>query len=674
MDHHLRFRQIHLDFHTSEKIPGIGSEFNKKQWQETLKLGHVDSITCFATCHHGWAYFDSKFGNMHPHLKIDLLRAQMDASKEVNVNVPVYLTGGANYWAGTTHPEWREIKPDGYSGNFLNPGFQRMCFNTPYLDLLCGQIEEVVTLFPEADGIFVDIINQTECCCRWCVDEMLEMGLDPHNEADRRKHDKHVLEKYYKRTTAAAKSKDGKMPVFHNSGHIRRGNTGILKYFSHLELESLPTGGWGYDHFPMSAKYTQKLEHDFLGMTGKFQTTWGEFGGYKHPNALRYECAAMVAFGAKCSVGDQLHPAGFLDETTYSIIGEAYKEVEEKEPWCDHVENVADIAILSSEAVNQPLSRENPADIGACRILLEGHMLFDIIDSEMDFSQYKVLVLPDDLEVSPELKAKLDEYLNNGGKLFITGASILDSTGENLLFDIGAEYSGKHEYSPDYLIPAPEVKPDFLNSPLIMYFAGQKLKATTGKSLAKLQKTYFNRSFKHFCSHQHAPPVLDEPEFDAAVMSPDGKIVYLGHPLFTIYKAWGAVAYKDYCLKALKMLLGNDVSLTCNMPSTARISVMRQAGEKRTILHLLYANTVNRGGELDMPVPNHNRQVKAIEVIEELIPLANVKVELKVPHNVAKVTLEPEGREIEVKTTPDGKHIVELDSFSCHQMVVFHEE
>ena len=34
----LSFRQVHLDFHTSEHIPGIGSEFSKAQFQEMLKL------------------------------------------------------------------------------------------------------------------------------------------------------------------------------------------------------------------------------------------------------------------------------------------------------------------------------------------------------------------------------------------------------------------------------------------------------------------------------------------------------------------------------------------------------------------------------------------------------------------------------------------------------------
>ena len=81
----------------------------------------------------------------------------------------------------------------------------------------------------------------------------------------------------------------------------------------------------------MSAAYCRNLGLDFLGMTGKFHTTWGEFGGIKHPNALRYECAAMLANGSKCSVGDQLHPDGELDESTYELIGKAYAEVEQKE-------------------------------------------------------------------------------------------------------------------------------------------------------------------------------------------------------------------------------------------------------------------------------------------------------------------------------------------------------
>ena len=121
--------------------------------------------------------------------------------------------------------------------------------------------------------------------------------------------------------------------VFHNGGHIRHGRRDLAHMNTHLELESLPTGGWGYDHFPVSAGYARTLGMDYLGMTGKFHKSWGEFGGFKHPNALRYEAMLSVANGASVSVGDQLHPSGEMDMVTYNLIGKAYKEVEEIEPW-----------------------------------------------------------------------------------------------------------------------------------------------------------------------------------------------------------------------------------------------------------------------------------------------------------------------------------------------------
>ena len=72
----MNFRQVHLDFHTSEKIDGIGSCFSKEQFQDALKRGHVNSITVFSKCHHGWAYHPSEANEMHPGLKFDLLDAR----------------------------------------------------------------------------------------------------------------------------------------------------------------------------------------------------------------------------------------------------------------------------------------------------------------------------------------------------------------------------------------------------------------------------------------------------------------------------------------------------------------------------------------------------------------------------------------------------------------------
>ena len=140
-----------------------------------------------------------------------------------------------------------------------------------------------------------------------------------------------LYKKYYETTNNAAKAIKPDIKVFHNGGHIPAGRRDIAYANTHLELESLPTGGWGYDHFPKSAKYSQHLGLNYLGMTGKFHFSWGEFGGYKHPNALIYETALSIAMGAKCSIGDQLSPDGKMDMRTYEIIGQAYSEVAKKE-------------------------------------------------------------------------------------------------------------------------------------------------------------------------------------------------------------------------------------------------------------------------------------------------------------------------------------------------------
>jgi hypothetical protein len=676
----LRFRQIHLDFHCSPHIRDIGEKFDKKRWQETLKAAAVDSITLFSKCHHGWTYHPTVVGKMHPHLEFDLLRAQYEATKEAGINAPVYLSAGVDNVAAQEHPEWRELDKDGRYADW-NPGvfkaaFRSLDFHSPYLDYLCEQIHEVVRLFPDCDGIFLDIIAQHQSCSRWSLDFMKANGLDPEKEDDRKESSRLALEKYYQRTTEAAKSLRSDMPIFHNAGHITRGRHDILPYFSHLELESLPTGGWGYDHFPVSAKYACNLPMDFLGMTGKFHTTWGEFGGYKHPNALRYECAAMLAFGAKCCVGDQLHPNGKLDPSTYEIIGEAYREVASKEAWCRGAEQVFDLAILSSESERGP-QKESLSDEGASRALLESHFLFGLIDYTMDFARYKALILPDDIRVDAELKAKLDAYLAQGGKLILSGESGLWKDRAEFAFDLGAEYEGLSPCYPpdnepqrghDYLLPVPELRAAFVNMPQVMYERSHRIHATKGESLGQIFDPYFNRTWEHFCSHQHTPNRLEPSGFDCGVRH--GNILYFAHPVFRNYRSYGAVAQREFVMRAIRAFMGNSLTLSTNLPSTARITLMKRPHENRYVLHLLYAPTVSRGGVIQLSGGNVSGGQK-VEVIEELPPLHDVEVQLRLP--VRSAVLVPQGGALPTKTL--GDHIsLCLPALSCHQMIELWEK
>ncbi|MEI6788642.1 MAG: alpha-amylase family protein [bacterium] len=660
------YRQIHLDFHTSEHIPGIGAAWDKKHWQETLKRGHVNSINIFAVCHHGWSYYSTKVGKRHPHLAdgFDLTRAQLDACTEAGIHTQVYLTVGVNNRVAREHSEWRCIDAKGtylgWSQRPTEPGFHMLCFNTPYVDFVCDEIREIARLFPDTDGLWLDIIHKPHCYCPWCMASMVKLGLDPKVEADVAKHADIVLQNYYRRTLAALREVHPTMLMTQNSGNVTRGDRRFLQHVTHLELESLPTWGWGYDHFPMGAKYAQTTGLEFLGMTGKFHTTWGEFGGFKHPNALRYECAAMMAYGAKCSIGDQLHPDGKLDESTYGIIGAAYAEVEAKEPWCAGARNVADVGVLSAQALDPAHAKGEDSDVGATRLLLEGQILFDMIDAERDFSPYKLLMVPDEGRIAVALKAKLDAYLAKGGKLLVIGRGALGSDGK-LLFDFGAEIAKESEFSLDYILPIPELRPAFVDSPLIMYCQYPRLKVTGGTALGEVIEPYFERAWNHFCSHQHAPQKRQGTGLACGVEK--AGLMWLPMDLCLAYRKFGQVTTKQFFLACLRRLLGDTIGLRSNLPATARVTLTEQPEQNRHVLHLLHANLVQRGGLQQ----THMGQM-VMEVIEDLTPCCDVRVSLRLDQPVRRVTLEPQGKAIPFRID-EGRLELECERFTCHQMV-----
>ena len=73
----LPYRQVHLDFHTSECIEGIGSRFSRENFRAALIAGHINSITLFSKGHHGWSYHPTQVNLPHPHLCCDLLDEQL---------------------------------------------------------------------------------------------------------------------------------------------------------------------------------------------------------------------------------------------------------------------------------------------------------------------------------------------------------------------------------------------------------------------------------------------------------------------------------------------------------------------------------------------------------------------------------------------------------------------
>lgn len=585
---------------------------------------------------------------MHPQLNFDLLGAQLEACKEIGVNAPVYISAGYDEKEYLKRPEWRWRHSPNKKEQLeyeKEVHFHTLCFNTGYLDFLCAQIEEVMVKYNPC-GIFLDIIAPRVCYCDKCVSDMKKLGLDIKNEKYRERFANIVFDKYLEETTRAVRKHSSTATIFHNGGHIPKGDYHYIDFNTHLELESLPTGGWGYDHFPLSAAYSRTVENkDFLGMTGKFHHSWGEFGGYKHPNALIYETALSVANGAGCSIGDQMHPLAEMNMATYNLIGKAYSLVEEKEPWLNDAVNVADIAVLSQEAITG--NRDADADIGANRMLLENHFLYNFIDETADFSKYKLLILPDTSILEEETIEKIKDFIKNGGKIIASGDALVNDS--KFFLDFGSEYKGKNEFNPTYFIPDFETVNG--KTEYVMRCDFNKFEVTDGEIVAYMQNPYFNRTSEHFCSHAHAPNNPDE-VFPGAVIS--GNIAYIGWDIFSAYAKHGHLCFKELFTYIIKKMMGNDFTALIDVPDRAVVTYTKQERENRNILHLLFAHTTVRG--------------RNTEVIEDTVPLYNVKCSVKYDTTPSKITLVPSGEEISFEYV-NGRAEFTVPKVDIHQMV-----
>jgi hypothetical protein len=434
--------------------------------------------------------------------------------------------------------------------------------------------------------------------------------------------------------------------VFFNAGDVPVGNRDYIDTNDQLELESLPTGGWGYDHFPMTMSYTRRLGKNCIGMTGKFHRTWGEFGGFKYRDALLYEGAQCTALDAGLCVGDQLHPSGKVDKYTYENTGNAVRFMKKYEAWRGG-EFLPELAVLVRDGRrNAPKTFRT----GISRMLFEAKYFFDIISVEEISNKYPLIILSDsEMPLDKDTAEKLKVYTENGGKLLACyKAPVLD---EAIPFDLGAKYLGEDPLVPAYI--RADYTLDTANGEALLIHNGKQTNiepAENGKKLADKLSPYFVREGNIFCSHKHTP--CDYSKVSPAITEgKDG--IYITADLFLEYATYGSLNPKQLLLPLIDKLLDGKKVVKTDLPSSGKALVYEKDGSR--FLHLLYANTIKRGD--------------GVEVIEDLVTLADICVSLDLGVPVNEIIVHPEEKKIDFKVTSDGRVEFTLDKFKCYAII-----
>jgi hypothetical protein len=653
----LPFRHIHLDCHTSPAITGVGKNFNAAEFAATLRGAAVNSITVFAKCHHGMAYYPTKIGIQHPNLNFDLLGQMIEACHREEIRTPVYISTLYDQHAWRQHGDWRSLDPngveEGHTGGTgpLRAQLGRLCVNTPYLDYLAAMADEVLTTY-DADGIFYDnfVYDATGCSCASCVAEREKLGLDSRKQEDRVKHMHLVMDRTMQRLVTIAQAKRPKGTYFVNGPLTLRQDTDFLhtslRYVSHIEIESLPGGNWGYSYFPMAARRLRGLGRETRGMTGAFHRSWGDFGTVRNQTALDYECFSMLAQATMCSIGDHLHPGGQLNKVTYTRVRQTYQSVEEKEPWCQGAKAVTEIGSL----ITYDAADGVDSDLGMAEMLTQLRQQYDLIDPSADFSKYKVLILPDSHRLDDGLQRKLVDYLASGGKLILSNESGLDHEGKRFVLPIGAEYESPWKHDDQYLEVIDAEHNGFPQMIEIAYETGTAVRPVSGgTSLARCWQSYFDKDYEHFQVEQIPPS--QPTEYSAVVAT--SNTIYFATPIFRTYARFGYSFYRDLVGSSLRRLLAEPL-VKAEGPTTMQVTVTDQS--QRRIVHLLNYIPERRAPELD--------------IVEDVIPLSNVKLSCRMNQSPRKVYLAPQRQDLHFSYA-NGYVETLVPTVIGHQMIVF---
>ncbi len=654
----LPYRQIHLDFHTSIGIDDVGHEFDADVFGDTMAQANVNNVTLFGKCHHGLLYYGTDHEARHPGLRKghDLLGEQIEALHKRGIRAPIYMSAQCDEYVAQHYPQWLTVHKE-ESQHPLEARWHLVDMASPYQDYFADQIVDMIKRFKPVDGLFIDMCWDQVSYSPYAIDKMRTWNLDPSDEKDASKFARRLVHEYMSRYIKLARDLHGgqRVPIWFNSRPAVR-QLEEKRFLTHIEIEALPTGGWGYAYFPMHVRLLRPVGVPYLGMTSRFHKSWGDFGGLKPKAALRYECCQALAHGARCSIGDQLHPRGTLSTTAYQTIGEIFRYVEACEPFCHGAKQDTEIAVIRANADGYHCT--SGAEAGALRALQQLRHQFDfrLAGVNVDLRGYKAAIVLSDVTVDDKMVKQFKAFVRGGGSLLICGDAAVDADGKPVMSELGVRVDGLSPYETTYIRFDRALARDMAGEDHVMYERGWRMYPGKGAApLARVVEPYFDRSWEHFCSHSQTPPAKLSP-YSAAIEhqhTRGGAVITVAMPIFRAYAKHGNLPYRRLIGACLDRLLPDPV-LRLDGPSHVETTVTRKGG--KTIVHVLSYVAARRCDNLD--------------IVEEATPVIGATLSLRTDRAPKRITLQPHDNTVDFDY--DGERAnVTFDLLDGHGMIVF---
>jgi putative glycosyl hydrolase-like family 6 (GHL6) protein/glycosyl hydrolase family 42 (putative beta-galactosidase) len=640
------WRKIHLDFHNSHHVEKIGADFDADEFGDTLTAANVDAIVVFAKDMHGNFYYPSKYGPVHPGLDFDLLGAQVKACRERDIEVYAYYCTTWDNHLSREHPEWRRVLEDGKPDLGLrgdgSPGWTALCLSrTKFTDLVLAHTREFVGKY-ELDGPWFDMPwpKNGTCWCSECQRGMRDASLDPHNLEYNRRYQHDLYKGFLKNLRdTSLEARPGCQVDYNEQGGYRLAER--VAYSDNMDIEALPTAQWGYFFFPTNTRYIRTHGITTYGMTGRFQTSWADFGGLKLPQQLDAELAGIVAQGARCDIGDQMPPNGRLDPAVYHVIGKSYGRIKKLEPYLDGAVPVTEAAFVTG---GMPFDMPStPANYGLVKLLNEARVQFDVVEPDQQWERYGLVVLPDDQPPDRALASRLNACVANGGAVVANNRSgLIAGTDESWLKPHGFTYRGPSQFKPAYMVPKANFTGDIPAYEYALYEGAARWSAKGDVDIiATLGEPAFQRTKDHYTSHRQTP--FDH-ETDYVTLARKGRVGLAGFPLGLSYYNHGYWVYRRAFEHLLRKVYPTQL-IESNAPLSAELSLTHQAAsgqrKERYLVHIVNYSALRSS-------PQHP------DFYEDPVALTDVRVRVNLPIGKASARAVVSGETLNLRAHSSG--------------------
>ncbi len=435
------FFGLHFDFHADKNSVGLG-KCNVDVIDKMLSEVKPDFVQCDTKGHPGISSYPTKVGNPAPDMQGDLLRTWRDVTKKHGVALYAHHSGVWDSEAVAKDSDWAAVNENGEASENITSVFG------PYAkNLLVPQLIEMAKDYG-LDGAWVD----GEC---WATDVdyshyAVEKYKALNGKEPPRKGDESYPEYLEFCRNGFLEYVDRYMKDVHKVAPDFQLISNWLYTMYVVKRPEVDMDSISGDYDPNDSVNTARVDgRAIMGQQKPWDLmAWG-FGRHgdsyfnKTWQQLCQEAAAVIMLGGGFQVYNRqvadstqegiTNIAGSVQEFILPGLVELSKFCREREDICFKAEPVHQIGVIYSEkghnsGIDELFSlggkhhssvRGTTLAIADCSLPVEILMTHHVLDR--DISDFGLIIVPELTVIEPELKAKLLNYAENGGKLAVMG-------------------------------------------------------------------------------------------------------------------------------------------------------------------------------------------------------------------------------------------------------------